>query len=210
MAQAARGPKLQDTDWSPRLLSYEPGAFHALSFKILTTSPWGETFELRELKLPKNTELVSGRAGVCTQVLWASELVFDLVLTLGYPVLSQENTERCLALTRGEIMLEMMILIGDKLPTHPPSIKIKFKSKLISPLNSRMGGGRGAQFPYDSSQTAPKNGTSGNQKTQSFPPVWELERRWLWSLCLPCLAHGSGQPRKPKTDLSSMTPPPQH
>lgn len=40
-------------------------------------------------------------------------------------------------------MLKMMTLIDDKLPTHPPSIKIKFKSKLISPLNSRRGQERG-------------------------------------------------------------------
>lgn len=50
VAQAARGPKLRDMDWSPRLLSYEPRAFHAFSFKILTTSPWRETFELREVR----------------------------------------------------------------------------------------------------------------------------------------------------------------
>ena len=38
-------------------------------------------------------------------------------------------------------MLEKMIPIGDMLPIPPPSIKIKFKSKLISPLNSRRGAG---------------------------------------------------------------------
>lgn len=48
-------------------------------------------------------------------------------------------------------MLKTMIRVGDKLPTHPASITIKFESKLISPLNSRRGGD---QFPYDSSQTA--------------------------------------------------------
>lgn len=37
-------------------------------------------------------------------------------------------------------MLKTMIRVGDKLPTHPASIKIKFESKLISPLNSRRGG----------------------------------------------------------------------
>lgn len=42
-------------------------------------------------------------------------------------------------------MLKMIILIGDNTSTHPPSIKIKFKSKLVSPLNSRRGPGeRGA------------------------------------------------------------------
>lgn len=30
-------------------------------------------------KLPKNTQLVSGRTGLYTQILWASELVPDLV-----------------------------------------------------------------------------------------------------------------------------------
>lgn len=33
-------------------------------------------------------------------------------------------------------MLKMKILISDKLPPHPPSIKIKFKSKLLPPLKS--------------------------------------------------------------------------
>lgn len=81
---------------------------------------------------------MSGRAGVYTQVLWASELVFALVFILGCTVLGQENTERGLALTLGKKMLKMMILIGDKLPTHVLSIKIKLKLKLISPLNSRI------------------------------------------------------------------------
>lgn len=98
-----RGPSSRMQTGSPRLLSYEPGAFHALPLKASLESP--EVGPLSSERLgnwPKDTHLVSGWAEVPTQILWAPKLVFALLLTLRCTVFGQEKRGRSLALTLRE------------------------------------------------------------------------------------------------------------